>query len=224
MSELAGSGNTYGGATRHTYESASFGGSLKRGVRPWVVVVDFSYGFTDPDSPLGSDMSAAVSATRGLLDVARERSVGITYTTVGFEPRLSDAGLNLQKAPLMAELQLGSRWAEVDERLGRVEGEAVFVKKFPSALFGTPLLSLLVTHRVDTVVVCGAVTSGCIRASVIDLFSYGFPTLVPVECVADRAEGPHRANLFDIGAKYADVVSASDVADYFRRTTAPEAG
>jgi nicotinamidase-related amidase len=112
--------------------------------------------------------------------------------------------------PALGELELGGRWVELDPRLGAREDETVIVKKGASGFFGTNLASVLVSQHVDSVILCGATTSGCIRATAIDLLQYGFPTLVPRECVGDRARAPHEANLFDIQAKYADVVGLEE--------------
>ena len=103
---------------------------------------------------------------------------------------------------------------EIDPRLEPREDETIVLKKGASAFFGTNLPSILISQGVDSVILCGATTSGCIRATAIDLLQYGYPTLVPRECVADRAQAPHEANLFDIQAKYADVVSLDEVLDY----------
>jgi nicotinamidase-related amidase len=112
--------------------------------------------------------------------------------------------------PALGELQLGGHWVELDPRLGAREDETVILKKGASGFFGTNLASVLVSQHVDSVILCGATTSGCIRATAIDLLQYGFPTLVPRECVGDRARAPHDANLFDIQAKYADVVGLEE--------------
>ena len=202
-------------AARKTYERAGLGRSVARGERPAVLVVDFSCGFTDPDCPLGADLTPEVEATRRLLDAARQRGVPVVYTTIAFEPSLRDGGLWMQKVPALAALQLGGRWAEIDPRLDRRADETVIVKKGASGFFGTNLASVLVSQQIDTVILCGATTSGCIRATAIDLLQYGWPTLVPRECVGDRAQAPHEANLFDIQAKYADVVSADEAIAYF---------
>lgn len=201
-------------AARKTYERAGLGRSVARGERPAVLVVDFSCGFTDPDCPLGADLTPEVEATRRLLDAARQRGVPVVYTTIAFEPSLRDGGLWMQKVPALAALQLGGRWAEIDPRLDRRADETVIVKKGASGFFGTNLASVLVSQQIDTVILCGATTSGCIRATAIDLLQYGWPTLVPRECVGDRAQAPHEANLFDIQAKYADVVSADEAIAY----------
>ena len=199
---------------RDVYERARLGQSVRLGQRPAVLVVDLSCGFTDPECALGSDLSEQVEATKRLLVAAREKGLPVVFTTIGFEPSLKDGGLWLQKAPALAELQLGGRWVEIDPRLERREDETVIVKKGASAFFGTNLASVLISQGVDSVILCGATTSGCIRASAVDLLQYGFPTLVPRECVGDRAQAPHDANLFDIQAKYADVVSLDEALAY----------
>ena len=199
---------------KQVYAKARLGASVTLGTRPAVLVVDFSCGFTDPDCPLGSDLSPEVEATKRLLDVARGKGLPIVFTTIGFDPSGKDGGLWLQKAPALTELELGGRWVEIDPRLDRRDGETVVLKKGASGFFGTNLASILVSQQVDTVILCGATTSGCIRATAIDLLQYGWPTLVPRECVGDRAQAPHEANLFDIQAKYADVVALEDALAY----------
>lgn len=199
---------------REIYAKARLGEAVTMGTRPAVLVVDFSCGFTDPACALGSDLAAEVEATRRLLDAAREKGLPVVFTTIGFEESLKDGGLWLQKVPSLGDLQLGGHWVEIDPRLGRRPDETVITKKGASAFFGTNLAAVLIAQGVDSVILCGATTSGCIRASAIDLLQYGFPTLVPRECVGDRAQAPHEANLFDIQAKYADVVPLEDALAY----------
>ncbi|MGE5273538.1 MAG: isochorismatase family protein [Verrucomicrobiota bacterium] len=199
---------------REVYAAARLGQSVTLGSRPAVLVVDFSCGFTDPECTLGADMTDAVEATKRLLDAARAKAIPVIFTTIGYEPSLKDGGLWLQKVPSLGDLQIGGRWVEIDPRLESREDETIVLKKGASAFFGTNLPSILVSQGVDSVILCGATTSGCIRATAIDLLQYGYPTLVPRECVADRAQAPHEANLFDINAKYADVVPLDDVLEY----------
>ena len=200
--------------TREIYERARLGQSVTLGERPAVLVVDFSCGFTDPECTMGSDLTEEVEATSRLLAAAREREIPIIFTTIGFEPNLKDGSLWLQKAPGLGDLIVSGKWVEIDPRLERREEETVILKKGASAFFGTNLPSVLVSQGVDTVIMCGATTSGCIRATAVDLLQYGYPTLVPRECVGDRAQAPHEANLVDIQAKYADVVPIGDVLSY----------
>ncbi len=199
---------------QEVYAAARLGQSVTLGSRPAVLVVDFSCGFTDPECTLGADMTDAVEATKRLLDTARGRGLPVIFTTIGYEPSLKDGGLWLQKVPSLGELQIGGRWVEIDPRLEPRDDETIVLKKGASAFFGTNLPSILVSQGVDSAILCGATTSGCIRATAIDLLQYGYPTLVPRECVADRAQAPHEANLFDINAKYADVVPLDDVLEY----------
>jgi maleamate amidohydrolase len=200
--------------TREIYERARLGQSVTLGEHPAVLVVDFSRGFTDPECTMGSDLTEEVEATSRLLAAAREREIPIIFTTIGFEPNLKDGSLWLEKMPGLAELQVGGKWVEIDPRLERREEEVVILKKGASAFFGTNLPSVLVSQGVDAVIMCGATTSGCIRATAIDLLQHGYPTLVPRECVGDRAQAPHEANLVDIQAKYADVVPMEDALSY----------
>jgi maleamate amidohydrolase len=200
--------------TREIYERARLGHGVTLGEHPAVLVVDFSRGFTDPECTMGSDLTQEVEATNRLLSAAREREIPIIFTTIGFEPNLKDGSLWLEKAPGLGDLIVGGKWVEIDPRLERTEEETVILKKGASAFFGTNLPSILVSQGVDTVIMCGATTSGCIRATAIDLLQYGYPTLVPRECVGDRAQGPHEANLVDIQAKYADVVPIEDALSY----------
>ena len=199
---------------REIYAKARLGESITMGSHPAVLVVDFSCGFTDPASTLGSDLTPQVEATKQLLDVARGKGLRVIFTTIGFEPSLHDEGLWLQKVPALGDLQIGGRWVDIDPRLEPREDETIVLKKGASAFFGTNLASILIAQGIDSIVLCGATTSGCIRATAIDLLQYGFPTLVPRECVGDRAQAPHDANMFDIQAKYADVVSLDEALAY----------
>ena len=199
---------------REVYAQARLGESVTLGSRPAVLVVDFSCGFTDPECTLGADMTEAVEATKRLLDAARAKGLPVVFTTIGYEPSLKDGGLWLQKVPSLGDLQVGGRWVEIDPRLEPRDDETIVLKKGASGFFGTNLASILISQGVDSVILCGATTSGCIRATAIDLLQYGYPTLVPRECVADRARAPHEANLFDINAKYADVVSVEEALEY----------
>lgn len=204
--------------TREIYEGARLGQAFTLGERPAVLVVDFSRGFTDPECTLGADMTPEVEATKYVLDTAREQGLPVIFTTIGFESNLKDGALWTQKIPTLGDLQIGGKWVEIDPRLERLEEETVILKKGASAFFGTNLSAILATQKVDTVVLCGATTSGCIRATAVDLLQYGYPAVVPCECVGDRAPEPHEANLVDIQAKYGDVVPVEDALSYLRES------
>ena len=198
-------------STAEVYSSRGFGGRQGAGQRPALVVVDLSYGFTDPESPLHCDTTGAVEATARLLDAARAAGAPVVFTTVCFEEAdLTTAATFIAKAPALAELRPGSRWAQIDERLAPRSDEPVLTKLFASAFFGTSLATMLAARGCDTLIVTGASTSGCVRATVVDGVQYGMRVLVPREGVADRAPGPHDAALLDIDAKYGDVVSLDE--------------
>ena len=178
---------------REVYARAGLGESLTMGSRPAVLVVDLTCGFTDPACALGSDLTPEVEATKRLLDATRAKGLPVVFTSIGLEPSLRDGGLWVQKVPALGDLQLGGHWVEIDPRLEPREDETIVMKKGASAFFGTNLASILVSQRVDSVILCGATTSGCVRATAIDLLQYGFPTIVPRECVGDRAQGAPRS-------------------------------
>jgi nicotinamidase-related amidase len=205
-----------GDPTSTVYREAGFTGGFAWGDRPAVLVVDFSCGFTDPECPLGSDVTVEVERTRRLLDEARRRGVLVVFTTIAYEPGSRAATTWLRKVPSLGALTVGSAWAEIDPRLGRLDQEPVVTKTGASAFFGTAVHALLVSERIDTVLVLGATTSGCVRASVVDSVQHGFPTFVVTDCCADRAAGPHEANLFDMTAKYADACTAEEVVSRFQ--------
>jgi nicotinamidase-related amidase len=199
-----------------TYARAGFGGRGPRGERPAVLVVDLSRGFTEPAFPTGSDQTEVVAATARLIGAAHAAGAPVVFTTIAFDEADVEAGTNawLCKAPGLGVLRAGSELADLDPRLPREPHDPLVVKKAASAFFGTDVAAQLVALRVDTLLVCGATTSGCVRASVVDAVQHGFAVLVPRECVGDRAAGPHEANLFDIDAKYGDVVDLADALAY----------
>lgn len=201
-------------AASPVYREAGFGGSALRGARPAVLVVDFTYGFTDPAFPTASDMSAAIAATRTLLDAARARGVPVAFTTIAYDECHLATLPWLRKSAGMAALRAGSRLVEVDGRLARRTEEPLVTKLGASAFFGTSLGTILASWRTDTLFVTGATTSGCVRASVVDAVQSGYDVLVPAACVADRAVAPHEANLFDIEQKYADVITLDEGLGY----------
>jgi len=193
-----------------------FGQAAGVGERPAVIVVDLVRGFTDPACPLGAEMDDVVAATRRLLDAARAGGVPVIFTTVVYDDANERAAsVFLRKVPALLVLRPGSEWIEVDPRLGRREGEPVLVKAFASAFFATPLAAMLAGH--DSLVVCGASTSGCVRATVVDALQHNLAPIVPRECVGDRWPRAHEATLFDIEAKYGDVMAADEVVEILMR-------
>ncbi|MFI6467724.1 isochorismatase family protein [Streptomyces sp. NPDC050538] len=206
----------YGQATEQTYQRAGFGAPVRRGSRPAIVVVDLTRGFTEPDFPSGADLTEVVAATGQLIAAARPADVPVVFTAISYTPAeaAGDAVTWLQKAQGMRSLVEGGEEVALDPRLPRSPQDHLIVKKGASAFFGTSLAALLTGLGRDTVLVCGATTSGCVRATAVDAVQSGFPVLVPRECVGDRAPGPHEANLFDIQAKYGDVIDLKDAVGY----------
>ena len=196
------------------YRDKGLAGGVGFGSKPAVLVVDLILGFTDGSSPLGSDLEAVVAATGRLLEAARRVSAPVLFTTTAYDAGGAEAGVFLAKVPSLAVLERGSRWVELDARLGRRSDEVLVEKQYASAFFGTPLASLLTVARADTLIVAGATTSGCVRATVVDGLQHGLRVIVPEECVGDRSAEAHRANLFDIEGKYGDVVPLAAVLDY----------
>jgi maleamate amidohydrolase len=203
-------------STDQIYARAGFGASVRRGTRPAIVVVDLTNGFTDPAAPTGADLSEVVAATGELIAAGRPGGVPVVFTTIAYTPAEADgdAVAWLAKAPGMRALREGSAAVALDPRLPVDPRDHLITKKGASAFFGTGLAALLTGLRVDTVLICGATTSGCVRASAVDAVQSGFAVLVPRQCVGDRAQGPHEANLFDIQAKYGDVIDLADALGY----------
>ncbi|MFJ7640228.1 isochorismatase family protein [Peribacillus sp. NPDC046944] len=192
-----------------------FGDSSGFGSRPAIIVVDFIKGFTDTASALGSDLTSQLEATKKLLYHARSKAIPIVFTTVNYEPHFRDGGYFIKKVPALKLLTADSKWVNVDEKLERDEkSEPLIVKKFASSFFGTHLHSFLTSERVDTAIIVGCTTSGCVRATAVDALQYGFRVVVPEACVGDRSIEAHKANLYDIQTKYGDVTSLEVVIDY----------
>lgn len=199
------------------YSVAGYGSrEIGFGERPAVLVVDFQNAVTSPDAPMGKSelVAAAIPRTAELLDTARRAGAPVIFCATSF--RTDKRDMLPWKIAAMGEWLEGSWEVEVDPRLWR-DGDMFVVKKAPSIFFGTPVAAMLTQHCVDTVILTGANTSGCIRASTIDSFSHGFRTILPRECVADQGEGPHEDNLRDVGIRYADVVETSEVLAYLER-------
>ncbi len=195
--------------TRERYERGGLAGRLAWGERPAVVVVDLVNGFTDPSCPPGSDLDGVVARTAELVERATAAGVPVFFTTIAYTPEELDRLVWLRKMPALRVLAEGSPWVEVDGRLP--VREPVIVKKAASAFAGTDLAGRLAAVKADTLVVCGATTSGCVRATAVDGCALDLAVFVPRECVGDREPGPHEASLLDIDAKYGDVVGVEEV-------------
>jgi maleamate amidohydrolase len=186
-----------------------------------VLVVDLQYAFTDPAFPMGGAplVERAVQGTARVVAAAREAGVPVFQTVVAWREDGADIGLWTVKVPPLARVTLDSRWAHVDERVWD-DSDVLLVKKWPSFFHGTPLASLLAAAHRDTVIVTGCMTSGCVRATTVDAFSYGYRTLVPEDCVGDQGVEGHESNLRDVHRRYAEVTSADRVLEYLSGITA----
>ena len=190
--------------------------SIEPGERPAVLVVDLQYAFTDPDFVFGGAemIERATVNTAELLQAARAANVPVYHTVVVWKDE-SELGNWTIKLPPCAEITPGSRWAEVDGRLWD-DSDVLLPKKWPSFFHGTPLISLLTAANRDTVIVTGCTTSGCVRATTVDAFSYGFRTLVPEDCVGDQGRDAHESNLRDVHRRYAEVTDSAEVTSYLK--------
>jgi nicotinamidase-related amidase len=180
------------------------------GKAPAVLVVDFIEGFTNAESPLGCDWGVPVRNAARMVRAARAASLPVIFTTVEFLPEEVPTLLMALKTPQIAVLTRGSKWCEVDHRLSRQERDLVVSKKYGSAFFGTSLASQLHVLGVDTLLIAGCVTSGCVRASAVDAVQNGFRPLVVREAVGDRSELANEANLLDIERRYGDVIALDE--------------
>jgi len=185
------------------------------GERPGIVVVDFQTGFTDPQYPLGGRplVMDAVDNTARLLDVARRNNIPVATCYTAYTGERDAPYWKIP--PVIEQFRHGHPCTAIEPKVFDADYDVVVCKTGPSIFYQTPVTQYFVKERVDTVIVTGCNTSGCIRATVIDSFSTGFRTIVPEQCVGDIEEGPHRANLTDVNRRYADVVDLDEVLDYF---------
>jgi maleamate amidohydrolase len=200
------------------YRQQGFGNRSGFGRSPALLIVDFVNGFNDPALFGGGNIGTAIAGTRTLLQCARARRLPIVFSRVVYAEDGSDAGVFCLKAPGLAALTERAPASQIVSELGPLKGEYVIRKTQPSAFFGTDLSGRLISQGVDTLLVAGCTTSGCVRASVVDSMSYNFRTIVVTDCVGDRAIAPHEANLFDMGQKYADLMTTAEVIDRLTST------
>ena len=189
-----------------------FHGRAGFGRRPALVVVDVNRGFTDPASPLVCELDDVVEAIARRLVGFRAAGLPVAFTTVAYDDEGKQAAaVFIEKIPALLALEAGSAWTEIDPRIAPQGDEPVLTKLWASAFHGTPFASFLTAHGCDSLVVTGASTSGCIRATAVDALQHGFRVLVPRGAVGDRNPAAHEANLYDIDTKYGDVVSTDEV-------------
>ncbi len=193
------------------YRKQGFAGRIGMGEAPALVIVDFIHGFTDPAHFGGGNIAPAIERTVHLLALARSRAWPVIHTRVVYADDGADAGGFTRKVPALRTLTETSPLSQIVPELTPHPGELVLRKRHASAFFGTELAGWLLYRRIDTLLVAGCTTSGCVRATVIDASAYNLRTTVVTDCVGDRAQAPHDANLFDMGQKYADLLTLAEL-------------
>jgi maleamate amidohydrolase len=202
------------------YRQQGFAQSAGWGKSPGLLIVDFVVGFTDPAHFGGGNIGPAIEQTIIMLAHARALGWPVAHTRVVYADDGSDAGAFTHKVPSLLKLTETSELSQIVDELRPATGEFVIRKRQASAFFGSELAGWLHHRGVDTLLVAGCTTSGCIRASVVDAVSHNFRTIVLTDCVGDRAIGPHEANLFDMGQKYADLRTRDEVMRHYRKADA----
>jgi len=197
------------------FAKSKFGGEREYGKKPAIVVVDMTYGFVDDAYPLGCSKMGwpAVHAIKTLLDKGRDKGIPVFFTR-GEHSRTPTERHRWKHHAWAEPSALDPKEHQIVEEIKPKSDEVVITKIFPSAFFGTNLASMLIFHNVDTVLVTGMVTSGCVRASVVDAFSYNLIVVIPEECVGDRGIVSHKVSLFDMHMKYADVAPLTKIVSY----------
>jgi maleamate amidohydrolase len=199
------------------YARAGYNHPLGFGTKPALLLIDFVEAYFDPASPLYAGVEATLKSALRTLDAARRAGVLVVFTNVVYQQGVVDGGIFRRKVPALSCMERGNRLGGWPEGLRPVEGELVISKQYPSAFFGTSLASTLTANGIDSTLLTGLTTSGCVRATCVDAMSHGFIPIVVEDAVGDRAAGPHQANIYDMRAKYADVISEASAIAYLGR-------
>jgi maleamate amidohydrolase len=194
----------------------AFDGHLSFGKYPALLIVDFVMAYLDKASPLYAGAEEALASNERLLASARQAKIPVIFTNVVYQDGGSDGGLFYQKIPALRVFIEGSRLGAFPHSLTPQDGELVISKQYASAFFGTSLASILASQNIDTLIITGMSTSGCVRATALDALQYGFAPFVVREACGDRHMAPHEANLFDLQAKYAEVISEQQAYAFLR--------
>lgn len=203
-------------ATQESNYEGVWDSRLGFGEKSAIIVIDLLQGYTTEGSPLyAPGVVECVQQMPDFLDLARAKGVPIIHTQVRYtQPNYEDGGVWVKKAPVLKDLVEGNPYAAFCEEVIPQPGEVIITKQYASAFFGTSLVATLNGLRVDTLIITGCTTSGCIRATAVDAVQHGYRPICVRECIGDRHEGPHEANLFDINAKYGDVISKAEAMEY----------
>ena len=199
------------------YQQAGFGGKLAFGRRPALVIVDFVRAYIEQGSPLYAGCESAFESAKRVLAAARTAGIPVIFTGVQYEPGGINGGVFYRKVGALKVFDRGSRLGEYCNGLEPRAGEWLLLKQYASAFFGTTLAPTLTAQGIDTVIITGVSTSGCVRATALDACQYGFIPFVMRDAVGDRDPRPHEANLFDLQAKYAEVVSEAEIVSQLQR-------
>jgi maleamate amidohydrolase len=199
-----------------TSYAGAFDGHLSFGQRPALLIVDFVMAYLDKESPLYAAPEEALASNERLLTAARTAGIPVIFTNVVYQPGGADGGLFYQKIPALNVFVKGSPLGEFPPTLMPAENELVVSKQYASAFFGTSLAAALHAKNIDTLLITGMSTSGCVRATALDALQHGFAPFVVRDACADRHPAPHQANLFDLQAKYAEVVSELEACAFLR--------
>ncbi len=202
------------------YARAGFGQELQPGTRPALVVVDPARAYIDPDCPLYAGVEENVEAMRTLLTSAREAGIPVVITEVRLRADGADAGVFFKKSGTLVAFCEGSPYGELIEGLEPTCAEMLVTKKYPSAFFGTTLNSHLTSLGIDTVLIAGLSTSGCVRATTLDAMQHGFVPIVVEDAVGDRDPSIHSSNLFDMQQKMSEVWSLGRAQEYLETISA----
>lgn len=222
---------------KRVFTAAGFGQRTGWGSNPALIIIDVTYAFTGEGDPVeesikkyplscGRESWTAIAQNQKLLAAARQVGIPTYFTLSEFREDQADLGgwTGKQSRAAHSSMIEGSKGGQIVAELTPGPGEIVISKKKPSAFFGSPILCYLIDRHIDTVVITGCTTSGCVRSSVIDAFSYNYKVIVPEECTFDRGQASHALNLFDMHQKYADVLSTDEVISHLLRASAQAAG
>jgi nicotinamidase-related amidase len=197
------------------FAERGFGMKMGFGKKPALLVIDLIKAFTDQSTMLGSNLDPQVEQANRLIDASHRRSVRVLFSTVIYEQSdLGDSGIWAMKHKGTRLLRAGTEMVKLDPRLHFADRDALIVKKYASCFFGTDLVPRLMSHDVDTLVIAGCSTSGCVRATAIDACQYGFRPIVVRQAVGDRSHAAHEQSLFDLHSRYADVCDMDEVLTY----------
>ena len=194
----------------------AYDNKLGFGQHPALILVDFVKAYFDDHCALYAEVEDALASALRVREAAREASIPVIYTNVVYEEGGANGGVFFRKAPVLENFVAGNPMGDWASDLQPSSDELVISKQYPSAFFGTSLASTLNVMGVDTLIITGVTTSGCIRATCVDTMSHGFIPIVVADACGDRHEAPHKANLFDMNAKYADVVDEAEAIEYLK--------